>query len=124
MKMSIRLGMFLIISFFILVFYAFIESTTVSLLLVNKLDTFNVWSGHDLLFKNFGDFKLPNKEWSRNKSKFTWVKYGYQDSDWALLCTSWLCVEDNGASKNRSKSLIVYSSEDFPFSEVSKKRLY
>ena len=124
MKMLNRVGMCFIISLFSLAFYIFIELNSVSLLLVAKSDTFNGWFGQDFLLKNFQRFSLPNKVWSKPKSNFTWVKYGYQDSDWALLCSSWLCVEGDGADEKGNKSLVVYSSEDFVFSEVSKECLY
>ena len=52
--------------------------------------------------------------------ELSWVKYGDEDVDWALLVNAWLCVEDKKGNKsnNKEKELVIYSYQDFNLTEV------
>ena len=53
----------------------------------------------------------------------SWIQYGKEKSDWALLVNSWLCVQGKpdfgGRIKPRGeKELIIYSEQDFNLTKV------
>ena len=55
----------------------------------------------------------------------SWIKYGEEDVDWALLVNAWLCVQNKKGNESSRKSknekeLVIYSHQHFNLTEVWK----
>ena len=64
------------------------------------------------------------EEAALKKLDLSWIQYGKEKSDWALLVNSWLCVQGKPDSGGRvkprgEKELIIYSEQDFNLTKVS-----
>ena len=55
------------------------------------------------------------KENEKLHADFSWIKYGFESSDWALLVDTSLCIE---GSVNR-KRLVIYTSQEYNLEKVS-----
>ena len=74
-----------------------------------------------------GHYPSRNNIYSRKyfSPDLSWIKYGEEDTDWALLVNAWLCVQHktrNGSSQKykRRKELVIYSYQEFNLTKVSK----
>ena len=79
------------------------------------------------------DVRIPRRSNIFSRKYFdpdlSWIKYGEEATDWALLVNAWLCVQHkkgNGSSqKSKSeKELVIYSYQDFNLTEVSKAYVF
>ena len=66
---------------------------------------------------------------STSVQDLSWIQYGKEKFDWALVVNSWFCVHEKTNSQGRikprgEKELIIYSEQDFNLTKVGKCLIY
>ena len=62
---------------------------------------------------NFNTETFKRDTEMRNEKQ--WIKYGEEDTDWALLVNTWICTEEDN---DTHKKLVAYSSKNLHLNNV------
>ena len=74
-------------------------------------------NGHlkEITSTNYDNNTVTFRRVNKMRKEAQWIKYGKEDTDWALLVNTWICTEKGS---DTHKKLVAYSSKNLHLNNV------